>query len=196
MSEAHCAYYDDDALFALVKQGNELAFKEIYNRYSKRLFQYIYNHLHVRESSEELVQEVFFALWARRSSIAITSSLSAYLFGASKHKLLNEMRAGKVRKVYAQDFFSFKKQHFDNSNEEWQGLNDLENAIEESLAGLPQKCQTVFRLSRQQHLSISHIASQLQISTKTVENYLTQALKHLRAGLGEFIPMFIIHLFL
>lgn len=184
--------HDDLSLLALVRQGDGVAFREIYDRHWKRIFQYVYNRLHARESSEEVMQEVFVALWNKRESIAITTSLSGYLITAAKHKLLNEMRSQHTIKTYAQDFALFMEHAHDNSNEKWQSLVDLEHAVEECLTDLPQKCQTVFRMSRQQHLPIPSIAAQLNISTKTVENYLTQALKHLRTNLGEFIPVILV----
>jgi RNA polymerase sigma-70 factor (ECF subfamily) len=143
--------------------------------------------LHIQETSEEVVQDVFFSLWVKRESIIITSSLSAYLYGATRHRLLNELRSAKVRKAYASDYASFVKNLYDNSNVEQQDLNDLEHSIEARILELPKQCQTVFRLSRQEHMPNKSIAERLHISRKTVENYLTHALKYLRTSLGGFL---------
>lgn len=178
---------DDMVLINLVRQGNELAFQKIYNSYWEKLFAYTYNRLHIREASEEVVQDVFFSLWQKRESIIITSSLSAYLYGATRHRLLNEVRSVKVRKTYASDYAAFVKNLFDNSNVEQQDLNDLKHSIESKIAELPKQCQAVFRLSRQEHVPNKTIAERLNISNKTVENYLTQALKHIRTSLGNFL---------
>jgi len=177
---------DDLMLVNLLKQGNDLAFQKIYNSYWEKLFAYTYNRLHIREASEEVVQDVFFSLWAKREKIIITSSLSAYLYGAIKHRLLNEIRSAKVRKTYAADYASFIENLYDNSNVEHQEIKDLENSIEAKVSELPRQCQAVFRLSRQEHIPNPGIAERLNISTKTVENYLTQALKHIRTSLGGF----------
>jgi RNA polymerase sigma-70 factor (family 1) len=178
---------DDLMLVTLLKQGNALAFQKIYNSYWDKLFAYTYNRLHIREISEEVVQDVFFSLWAKRESITITCSLSAYLYGATKHRMLNEIRSAKVRKTYAADYASFIKNVHDNSNAERQDLNDLEHSVEAWISELPKKCQTAFRLSRQEHVPIHGIAERLNISTKTVENYLSQALKYLRTSLSHFL---------
>jgi RNA polymerase sigma-70 factor (ECF subfamily) len=176
---------DDLTLVHLMKQGNELAFQEIYNFYWEKLFAYTYNRLHVRETSEEVVQDVFLSLWAKRQSIDITSSLSAYLYVATRHRLLNELRSAKVRESYASDYKTFLRGVHDNSNVEQQDLKDLEHSIEIRISELPKHCQAVFRLSRQEHVPNQTIAEKLNLSIKTVENYLTQALKHIRASLGE-----------
>lgn len=176
---------DDSVLVNLLKEGNELAFQKIYHGYWERLFAFTYNRLHNREISEEVVQDVFFSLWAKRESIQINASLSAYLYGATRNRLLNELRSAKVRKAYAHDYASFIMNRHDNSNVEHQDVQDLEKWIEAGVSELPDKCQAVFRLSRHRHVPNKTIAEKLKISTKTVENYLTQALKYLRTRLGE-----------
>lgn len=181
---------DDLVLVKLMKGGNIVAFQKIYDCYWKQLFAYTYNRLHSREASEEVVQDVFFSLWEKRESINITSSLSAYLYGATKNRLLNELRSEKIRKAYASDYAAFSKHLYDNSNAEHQDVRDLEHSVELKISELPKQCQSVFRLSRQEYIPIKNIAERLNISTKTVENYLTQALKHIRTSLGGFWLLF------
>lgn len=188
---------NDLVLVDLMRQGNALAFQKIYDAYWEKLFDYTYNRLHIREASEEVVQDVFYSLWANRETIFITTSLSAYLYGATRHRLLNELRSAKVRKAYAADYASFIKHAYDNSNVEQQDVKDLQRLIEARLAELPENCQSVFRLSRQQYIPNQTIAEKLKISTKTVENYLTHALKHIRTSLGGFwvsLLMFLVDL--
>jgi len=181
--------YDDATLLSLMKTGDAQAFRAIYERFWEGLFAYVYNRLQEKEISQEVVQEVFLSLWTKRESIHITTSLAAYLYGASKNGLLNSIRSAKVRKTYAANLAVFMTNQHDHSNEEWQDLRDLEDAIEESLAQLPEKCQAIFRMSRQQHIPIQNIATRLNLSTKTVENYLTQALRHLRTSLGDYLTL-------
>ena len=176
--------HSDLILVDLMKQGNALAFQKIYDSYWEKLFAYAYNRLHIRETSEEVVQDVFYSLWAKRETIIITTSLSAYLYGATRHRLLNELRSAKVRNAYAADYASFLKNAYDNSNVEHQDVKDLQHLIETTISELPKNCQSVFRLSRQHYIPNQTIAERLKISTKTVENYLTQALKHIRTSLG------------
>ena len=191
MSPLLARTFDELTLFNLVKKGDATAFRTIYNGYWEKLFAYTFNRLHIREASEEVVQDVFLSLWQKRESIVITGSLSAYLYGATRHRLLNELRALHVRETYASDYARFVKNTFDNSNVETQDVNDLQRSMEASILELPNQCQTVFRLSRLSHVSNQHIAQRLNISTKTVEKYLTQALKYCRASLGEFLMLLV-----
>jgi len=181
--------FDDAAMTALLKEGDKTAYEAIYNEYWPKLFSYIYNRLKSKEAAEEIIQEVFFSLWMKRATLDLTHSLSAYLFTAVKYQIFNYLRSDQVRRKYASQA---AVQQADNSNEENIAANDLKNTMEKEISRLPEKCQQVFRMSRQEHLSISDIASTLNISHKTVENHLTKALRQLRMVLGHYFCFLLI----
>lgn len=187
MKLARYIEYADEALMELVKNGDETAFRTIYERHSKSIFDSVYNGLHKVEESKEVVQEVFFYLWAKRDTIKINSSLKGYLLVSARHAMLNMIRSEKVRKAYATDLTLFSASLHDNSTIEWQDFQDLERLIESSLAQLPEKCQIIFKLRWKEHLSSQHIAARLNIAPHTVENNVSIALKHLRASVGHYL---------
>jgi RNA polymerase sigma-70 factor (family 1) len=169
-----------------------LAFKEIYVRNWLVLYNYAYNIIRNKEIAEEVVQEMFFYLWNRREELEITHSLKAYLFTAVKFQTLNYIRSKKVRTDYASSYAAFENTLVDNSNEENIRVYDLKKHIEIEVSKLPDKCQQIFRMSRDEHQSIKTISDILNISHKTVENQLTKALKHLRSSLGDFLLLFLV----
>ncbi|HEY0175722.1 MAG TPA: sigma-70 family RNA polymerase sigma factor, partial [Pedobacter sp.] len=71
-------------------------------------------------------------------------------------------------------------------------LSDLKNLVENEVSKLPEKCQQIFRLSRNEHQSVKKIADLLNISHKTVENQLSKALKQLRSSLGQFFSLLVL----
>lgn len=179
--------FNDEELLKLVKQDDEVAFKVIYERYSGELFDSVYNGLHRKEETKEVIQDVFYYLWAKRSTVKITTSLKGYLYISARHAMLNVIRSEKIRKAYAVDFSLFAATLSDNSAVELQDLHDLEAAIEKSLEQLPEKLQTIFHLSWREHLSTEKIASKLNLAPKTVENNMSIVLKHLRESLGPYL---------
>jgi len=102
------------------------------------------------------------------------------------------MRSEKVKRDYASSYAAFTKATFDNSNEEHIHLSDLKEIIENEVSKLPEKCQQIFRLSRNENQSIRNIADLMNISHKTVENQLTKALRQLRSSLGQFFSLSIL----
>lgn len=71
-----------------------------------------------------------------------------------------------------------------NSEEELE-FKELQNLIKEAVCQLPTKCQTILKKSREEHKSNQEIASEMHISTKTVEAHITTALKNIKRFLGE-----------
>ena len=66
---------------------------------------------------------------------------------------------------------------------------ELEEKLGVAIETLPQQCRTVFKLSRQEHLSNNEIASRLAISENTVEQHMRKALRLLRISLGEYLEV-------
>lgn len=168
------------------------AFERIYQLYWSDLYNYAYNIIRNKLVSEEIIQETFFSLWTKREELQITQSLKAYLFTAVKFQTINFIRSEKVKRDYASSYSSFKKATVDNSNEENIHLSDLKGVIEKEVSKLPEKCQQIFRLSRNEHQSIKSIADLMNISHKTVENQLSKALRQLRSSLGQFFSLSIL----
>src|SRR5690606_30622305 len=69
---------------------------------------------------------------------------------------------------------------------------ELISQITSIVETLPDKCKEVYKLSREEQLSHKEIADRLSISTKTVENHLTKALRVLRTSLGQFFALVLI----
>lgn len=175
----------DNELVDLLQSGDERAFEEMYRRYASLLFRYVSDKVGERENCEEIVQETFVWLWSHRTSLHHVTELRPYLYGIVKHKVFNHIRHNVIRREYAEHFQKFGTTS-DNSNEELNNLSDVLKVLDHSIAQLPERCQTAFRLSRIEHLPIPAIAEQMNISTRTVENYITQALKHLRDAVSGF----------
>jgi len=175
----------DNQLVDLLHGGDRRAFEEIYRRYSTLLFRYVADRIFSREDCEEIVQETFVWLWSRRTSLDHVTELRPYLYGIVKHKVFNHIRHNVIKREYAEHFQKFGAS-VDNSNEELTNLADVLRILDHSISQLPERCQTAFRLSRIDHLPIAAIAEQMKISSRTVENYITQALKHLRDTCSAF----------
>lgn len=183
---------DHSHLLFLLKNGKEKGFEIIYDRYANRLYDYVIKRVKVKEVSEEIVQEVFVSLWGKRKTVEIRTSLDAYLFVSARYAILTYFRSERIRKSYAEHFTSFLAgRNHDNSLVEMIDLQELEYSIDTSIAKLPEKCRTAFRLSRIEHEPIPRIAERMNISRRTVENYLSQAMKHLRTSLGDFLTLLI-----
>ena len=173
--------YSDEGLLKLLKQQELGAFEEIYLRYWRKLYSSAYKRLMSRETAEEIVQDIFTSLWVNRHTAEI-DVLSSYLNTAVKYKVINNLEREMLRRQYAEA--QIHASHTaDNSTEETVLLNELNSALEKEIQKLPPKRKQIFKMSREDHLSIKEVASNLGISEKTAENQLGKALKVLKLNL-------------
>lgn len=184
--------YTDDQLMQRIQLDDVEAFREVYNRYWSKLFDAAYNRLKQKEACEEFIQEIFITLWEKRSALSLTTGLSQYLFTAVKYKVIDHYRKLHVKTQYLQ---RAETEAVDNSAEETVFLNDLKTHLEKVVMQLPDKCRSVYELSRMQQKSNREIALILNISEKTVEGHLTKALRTLRLATTHFMLVAVAHYF-
>lgn len=177
--------YNEDILISGVQEGSEEAFTRLYQLYVDELYQYANNVLKDATAAEDIVQELFISLWNSKDQLRIHTSLRAYLYTANRYLIL---RAIRKRKKEAQ-FFEQLEQKIRGSADIENHIygKELDQRVASLTAQLPEKCRTIYLLSREHQLSNKEIADKLGISVKTVENQMTIALKKLRKGMGYLL---------
>lgn len=179
--------FSDDELLALIKQGSDAAFTEIYDRYWKKLFSVAANKLGDLAEAEDIVQQVFVTIWNRRTELEITSTLGAYLAVAVKYRIFKSIDRSSKRREYSDEAANAALLEIvDDSTREWLEFQEVSARLEVLIAALPDKCRLVFKLSREQGYSQKRIAEELSISENTVEGHMKKALRLLRGGLKNF----------
>lgn len=167
-----------------MRQDDEDAFTELYNRYWERLLFIAGVKLRDLAIAEELVQDIFFDLWQRRDRFELFGELNHYLAVCMKHKVINVQAKRKRAQDYAL-FAASRLEQAGQDTEHWLRFEELKDQLSRLVAGLPERCRITYQLSREQGLSQKEIAHRLHVSEKAVEGNLSRALKALRAGLSH-----------
>ena len=167
-----------------LKEGSESALRAIFNQYYKYLLVTAYHIVNDNEKAKDLVQDVFFEIWKKRTQLKI-QSLKSYLRQAVVNKGLNYLKANK-RFDWGEDAVATNTLVTTHSQQEQLEKKDLQKLLQQTIKQLPDKCRTIFLLSRYEHYSHKEIASMLDISTKTIENQLTKALKIIRTAVTQY----------
>ncbi len=173
----------DEELVTLLKQGDEQAFAEIYQRYAEKLAGFAGSKLYSLDDARDILHDLFVKLWEGREQLHITSNLQSYLFAVIRHRIVDKIRKNITREEYAltvQSFTVFCDEHGDKLLE----LKELRQAVGHSLNQLSPRIKEIYQLSREEGLSNREIAEKLHLSEQTVKNQLSVALKHLRETLG------------
>jgi RNA polymerase sigma-70 factor (family 1) len=175
----------DNDLILMLRDSDEIAFGEIYNRYWKKLFVMASNRIGNLQDAEEIVQDIFTSLWRRRESLLLTSELSHFLAVSVKYRVIRTLDRYYKKQRYIQSLA--ESAEIDNSTLDILDFEELKDELAKHVKNLPDKCQLVFRLSREQGYTQKQIATELQISEKTVEAHLGKAYKVLRTRLVRFM---------
>ncbi len=180
--------YDEKELLSLLAISSEEALKIIYQKYWQPLFLSAYNILKDKEACEDIIQEIFIQLWLKRERLTITTSLSAYLFTASRYQVFHHIKKSAGRTELFEDL---EERFSTDAPDVPLYVKELNERINTAVESLPEKCRIIYRLSREHHLSYKAIADHLQISPKTVENQLSISFKKLRDALGDILIFFL-----
>ena len=165
---------------------DEFDFDEIYLLYYPRLVLYALKLTGNRENSEEIIQDVFIRFWMKEGHLNIKHSIKAYLFRAVHNACLDFLK--KEKNQYKSSFSDFVREQDAIEFYDPILLEELDLAIQKSIENLPDQCKRVFLLHRNENLTYREIASNLDISIKTVETQISRAVKSLRKSLVEYLP--------
>jgi RNA polymerase sigma-70 factor (family 1) len=174
----------DNELLGMVSGDSMEAFEQLYYRHWKNLYSFAYKRVRSKEIAEEIVQDFLTNLWAGRKTLVIKTSFEGYIYTAIRNLVFNYIAKETRRKAYSQ-FIRLFKVDMDNSTQEIIDTRDLQSNIDKGINDLPEKCRSVFELSRRGNKSNKQIAIELGISEKTVESHLTKAIKRLRVTLNS-----------
>ncbi|MEY4538252.1 MAG: hypothetical protein RLZZ306_9 [Bacteroidota bacterium] len=175
-------YSDDDLIPFLKTENGSHAFDEIYERYWKKLLKMAIFKTNDTQIAEEIVQELFTSLWEKRK-ISNIVNLENYLFVSLKYLIINYLRL----KIKERNSVDSEGLEIGDNLHETMTAEALQIAIKDAVSLLPDKTQIVFHLSRFEEKSHKEISSELDISEKSVEYHITQALKFLRLQLRDYL---------
>jgi len=177
--------HNDSAGIPHSHADNAALFESIFKTHFKGLHGYACSIVKDETTAEEMVQNVFYKLWERKSQVQIEQSVAAYLYRAVYNESLNYLRHNKVRATYQQQSMSTNTE---GTETDPATLRELQQRIDSTINELPEQCRTIFQMSRFEDLKYKNIADKLGISVKTVENQMGKALRILRTKLMDYLP--------
>ncbi|MFA9389347.1 MAG: RNA polymerase sigma-70 factor [Prolixibacteraceae bacterium] len=175
---------NDKNLFIQINRGSKQSFELLFRTYYAPLILFARNYIADADECEEIVQGFFLKLWEDRSKITITTSVKSYLFSSVRNRCLNHIKHLKIKQGYQNQVLKSPADELHASNHFIEP--DLMLKINQCIDDLPPRRKEIFILSREHGLKYREIADQLNISIKTVETQMGQALKDLRKKLKAY----------
>ncbi|QGY43671.1 RNA polymerase sigma-70 factor [Maribellus comscasis] len=188
---------DEDKRVKRLISGDKAVINELYADYSSRLYHFAFGYLKSGADSLDIVQEVFVNLWNSRKNLKKNSNLEAYLFTVAKNTIISVFRKRLSEKNYLENL---KFEVVDNSIDTESKVNYdlLAEKVQELIEKLPPQRRRIYVMCKEKGYTNQLVASELNISLKTVEDHMTKARKFLKENLSEygFIALLYVALFL
>jgi len=176
---------DEETLIQRFINGDQTAFELLFRFYYPGLVTFVSRIISDRDEAEEIVQDFFVNVWTARKNIRQATSLKSYLFVSVKNRAFNYLKKEQIREKTLSQFkelvendFLFQPDLFVES--------ELQQQIANAMEKLPARTREVFMMSRFKGISNDEIATQLELSKRTVETQISNALKILREELKEY----------
>jgi len=180
-------------LIEKIREGDEYAFEIAFLKYYTPLCRYIWKYVRSKDLAEEVVQEVFAAIWEMRDGLDANGHLKGLLYETGRNKALNYIKHQKIVSKYLSEA---KKQ---NSHKPYSYEDNLDpddhaffQAARNAIDNLPPKASRIYKLNQHEGLTYKEIAGYLGISVRTVESQMRRSLQILRECLSEYLPVFIV----
>lgn len=155
-------------------------FVQVFNNVYDPLRNYLYYLSGDSAWTDDALQQVFLVVWERRN-ILEEETLRPFMFKVARNLFLKQKRSDSVMLKFER--LHNGSQDFDTP-EQLMENRQFDEQLEKALSGLPDKCRTVFLMSRMDEMQNRQIAETLGISVKAVEKHITKALKILRRVLS------------
>jgi RNA polymerase sigma-70 factor (family 1) len=185
MRESSIMSIDDiEDIICRLKNEDKSAVDELFNYYYPRLYSFSKAILKIENQIDDVLQEIFVKIWLNRQKIGKAETFNAWIFTITKNEILSLLRNNIKDQTFKHELFlrSVAEEYYTPNPVEF---DEIKAGIDKIVAGLPEKRQMVFILSRTEGRSNREIALQLNISEKTVEDHITHAIKQIKHSMKE-----------
>lgn len=183
MNDGH--FIDGPDLYKRVAGGDESAFRGLFEIYAPRLLAMAARITGSAAVADDLVQDAFLKIWVARDQLTEVAQPGAWIRKICFFQAVNYVRRQNIR-----DKVMDAVEHEKSPEPDMVEFRQLLDLVNKAVQQLPEKQQQIYRLSREQGLSINEIAAHMGLAISTVKNLLVMALKNIRASLqkADYLP--------
>ncbi|TXE13746.1 RNA polymerase sigma-70 factor [Algoriphagus aquimarinus] len=168
--------------------SDKTAFSELFKRYHSKLVSFATCFLPHFDEAEDMVSEVFIRLLKNHKNLKDIENFEGYLYYAVKNQCLNQLKKNKRKN----SLFTPLDIQDCRTGEYTQPLeqlltSELREKIADCVNRLPQKRRLVYKMIKDDGLSIKKTANLLDIADKTVKKHLELAVREIRIEIQQYL---------
>ena len=176
----------DEVLFEKIQAGDVKAFDILFMRYYPLLCAYAKQFVDF-DDGQEIVQDVMVWFSENSSMQVIESSPKNYLFRVVKNRCLTLINRNELKQRVVSSMYENQQSQYEDPD--FYIVEELTRNIENALSRLPETYREAFEMNRFQSMTYNEIAEKLNVSSKTIDYRIQQALKLLRVELKDYLPL-------
>ncbi len=179
-SSASPTHQTDLELVQNISTGDEIAFNELYSRYNLPVYNFLIQLIHQTHAAEDLLQEVFLAVWQGSNKFRGKSTVKTWVFRIAYNQAISWIRKNKKKGWQHQNIDELSVIIDETSPERalielWQAA-EIKSAIEQ----LSHKHRSVIELTFVHGFSYQEIADIMKCPVGTVKSRMSYALRYLK----------------
>ncbi|MES2647448.1 MAG: RNA polymerase sigma-70 factor [Bacteroidota bacterium] len=155
----------------------------IYDQYFHRLCAFAFSFTKSKEAAEEVVGDIIIKFWKNKAGIQAIRNLRVYLFTAVRNQSLTYLESKPTPTITTLSSSDFSTHSSALSPLEHLILSEMTQQLQLAVASLPERCQLIFRLVREEGLKYKEVAEILQISVNTIDAQMAIAVRRISASL-------------
>lgn len=186
----------DRELVERAKKGDELAYDELVERYSPKIYGLLYHMTSNNQDAEDLLQEVFLKAWKSLETFRGDSSFYTWVYRIAVNRAINFTQKRKRKQALSLDnvdlglerdvaYVELSSRHTPLRDA---SLKELQKRLNEALQTLSKKHRAVVVMHDIQGMPHDEIAASLGVSSGTVRSRLFYARRQLQTHLSDLPP--------
>jgi len=188
---------DEAALVRRVQQGDEMAFRELVDRYQSKVFSIIYGILRNRNDAEDIAQQVFSKIYFSIKNFDFRSSLLTWIYKITVNECYDYLRKKKVRKlVYESDFTEEESQRMERAEPGTENKANLDedlarrDLVLKLLSKVSEEDRNLLMLKEVEGHSVEELAALTGMNENTIKVKLFRARQKLVKSASRLLPRF------
>ena len=173
-----------ELLYAL-RQGDHNAYEEVYARYRKPVYDFLYAVVRSHEVAEDITHNVFLGVWENRARLDPPLGIRRYLFVVAKYMAMRYFRRKKTENNHFK--YMWTQAVKDIVPEELLFAKEADLLVDVAITRMPDTRKQIFLMYYKGGFNYVQIAETLGMNKATVANHLTHAKNDIRHALRNCV---------
>lgn len=177
---------EEAELVRRVQAHDEIAFREIVERYQSKVFSIIYGILRNRNDAEDIAQQVFAKIYFSIGKFSFRSSLLTWIYKIAVNECYDYLRKKRVRKlVYESDFSEEDSRRMENAEQTVEQVRPVDTRLAQRdlvmklLEKISEEDRTLMLLKEVEGHSVEELAQMTGMNQNTIKVKLFRARRKL-----------------